>query len=97
METVLPLQLGGSLGLTLNNSVSFRRQGQKRSIAFSFIVERKKACQMAGRSIGKGWQRGKGKSIETCCSESLFVLSVCVSILAISNRCQKTVLLPMRG
>jgi len=45
-------------------------------------VERIKGCQMAGHSIGKAWQREKGKSLETRCVESLLVVYVlCVSCL----------------
>ena len=37
------------------------------------------------------------ESLETCCVEILLVLNVCVCILVISTRCQRTVPLPIKG
>jgi hypothetical protein len=50
---------------------------------------------MAGRSIGKAWQREKGTGDALC---RKLACCLCLCVLAISNRCQKNkFLLPMRG
>jgi hypothetical protein len=37
------------------------------------------------------------ESLETRCVESFLMVYVCVCLVAISNRCQKTVSLPKKG
>jgi hypothetical protein len=52
---------------------------------------------MASRSIGKAWQRGNGKSLETRCVEGLLVSLCAMCVLAIFDGCQKTVLVSVRA
>jgi len=52
---------------------------------------------MASRSIGKAWQRGNGKSLETRCVEGLLVSLCSMCVLAIFDGCQKTVLVSVRA
>jgi len=47
------------------------------------IVERIKACQMAGQSIGRAWQQGKRKALEIRCVGSLLVVYLCVTLLCL--------------
>jgi hypothetical protein len=52
---------------------------------------------MAGHSIGKAWQRGKGKPRDVLCRKFACSQCVCVCILVISTRRQRTVPLPIKG
>lgn len=54
-----------------------------------------KACQIAGQSIGKYGKEGDGKSRDAMCRK--LACCLCVSILAIPNRRQKTLPLPIRA
>src|SRR5947209_4324966 len=74
-----PANSGGIDSVTFNDALDIVAKHIQEGVA-RYTVEGIKACQKAGRSIGRTWQGGR-QNWETSRVESLLVASLCVTFI----------------